>query len=98
MLFQLLLKLSPALEAGKELTNSDVWRDRHRAFQLVMAVLTLAVGALQWQGIDLGLSPTDLAEIGMGIASAGYGVSYYLSIITNKNAGIGKKKMEDDNA
>lgn len=88
MIFDLLLKLSPALENGKTLKNPETWGNvSNTAHALIIVFGFLLVAAKQF-GYDIPISDAQLVELAGAIASVGGTVVAFLHVVTTPNKGI----------
>lgn len=91
-LFSKLEAAYSALQAGKALSNADVWARRNTLTQLLTALITALLTLAQANGYDLHMEGTDVAAIALGVATLGNFISSYLSNATNPNAGVVRRK------
>lgn len=96
-IFKLLGVALDALQKGRELSNWEIWKDRQRAGSLLVSILGTFFLVLKHQGVDLGLDPGDITDIGMGIAAAVGGVAnWYLTVATSNRIGRDPKQFPQD--
>ena len=90
-IFSLLLKISPALEAGQSLGNASGWSNVVTASHSLVAVFGILLIAAKTCGFDLHISDAQVVQLAGAIASVGGTAVAYLHVATNPNAGIKKK-------
>ena len=89
----LLLKVSPALEAGRSLEKPEVWANTASATNALIAVFGFLLLGTRSVGYDIPLSDTQIVELSGTIASVGGTINGYLHTATNPNAGFKNKRL-----
>jgi len=90
-IINILLKISPALEAGQSLKNSETWSNVAQSTYALVAVFGFLLLAAKSFGFDLGISDAQLFSLAAAIAGIGGSVSSYLHIATRSSKGIVRK-------
>jgi hypothetical protein len=88
LLIQILLKISPALEAGKSLQNAAGWSNVAQASHALFAVLGFLLLAARYFNYDIPLSNEQLTGLAGALASVGGTVSSYLHVATRVDKGL----------
>ena len=88
----LLLKISPALEAGRSLERPEVWANTASSTNALIAVFGFVLLGSNSVGYNIPLSDTQIVELAGAIASVGGTISGYLHTVTNPNAGFKNKR------
>lgn len=84
-MFKLLLKLAPALEAGKELKNVEGWKNVQATTNLIIGVLSFAFMAIKTQVPEFFVSEETLIAVATGVA---FLLNGYFTLATSKKVGI----------
>ena len=87
-IIDILLKISPALEAGKSLENSGTWNNVATTTHILIIVFGFVLLLVRQGGYDVPISDDQIAGIAGAVASVGGTVNLYLHHATNKNLGI----------
>ena len=90
-LIAILLKISPALEAGQSLKNAEGWARFSQSSHALMAVFGFALLASKMFGFDIPLSEDQLAGLAGAVASIGGTVAMYLHSAIDEKRGIKRK-------
>ena len=90
MILDILLKLSPALEHGRELENADTWRSVDAANKALVAVFGFALIVSKQFGFDFGITEAETVQLAGVVAAIGGSVSTYLHHATSTKSGIKK--------
>jgi hypothetical protein len=96
-MLKLLLKLAPALEAGKELKDSALWKSRQDTTNRIVAVITLIIAVVRMQWPDMiPISDEDIVIASAWIATGLFGLNSFFTRVTSKK--IGSKKWKSLNS
>jgi len=87
----LLLKLSPALEKGKALSNADTWSNVVNAKLAIVTILGFALAIAKTFGYEVPVSDDQIVQLGGALASVGGTFVLYFRFATNTNRGIERK-------
>lgn len=87
----ILLKISPALEAGQSLKNSEGWARWSQCSHALMVVFGFALLSAKTFGWDIPLTEDQLAGLAGSVASVGGTVAMYLHTATDEKRGIKRK-------
>lgn len=87
----ILLKISPALEAGQSLTNSEGWARFSQCSHALMVVFGFTLLAAKMFGFEIPLTEDQLAGLAGSVASVGGTVAMYLHTATDEKRGIKRK-------
>lgn len=90
-LIAILLKISPALEAGQSLKNSEVWAKWSQCSHALMVVFGFALLSAKMFGFEIPLTEDQLAGLAGSVASVGGTVAMYLHTATDEKRGIKRK-------
>ena len=84
----LLLKISPALEAGQSLENAKCWSNVAQASHAVVAIFGFILVAAKAAGFNLPISDDQLAALAGAVAGIGGTVAAYFHVATTPDKGI----------
>lgn len=90
-IINLLLALSPALEAGKTLNNFNTWVNVSKATHALIIIFGFVLLVAKVFGYELPVSDDQIAKLAGAIASVGGTVVAALNVGLNPNLGITKK-------
>ena len=90
-LISVLLKISPALEAGQSLQNAEGWARFSQCSHALMAVFGFALLSSKLFGFDIPLTEEQLAGLAGSVASIGGTVAMYFHTATDEKRGLKKK-------
>jgi len=90
-IINILLKLSPALEKGQALANSETWTNVVTAKNAIYTVLAFALIIVKTFGYDIPISDAQIVGLSAAIASIGEPIAAFIHITTNVHAGLTKK-------
>jgi len=86
-----LLKISPALEAGQSLEKASGWSNVANSTHALVAVLGFLMAAIKLAGYDIPISPDQIYNLAAVIAGIGGTAFTFFSVATNPNAGFVRK-------
>ncbi|MGZ5053325.1 MAG: hypothetical protein ACXWAT_00120 [Methylobacter sp.] len=86
-----LLAISPALEAGKTINNAAGWANVSTATHALIAVFGFLLLTAKVFGYDIPLSDDQIAKLAGAIASVGGTAVGVLHVTTNPHVGITRK-------
>lgn len=89
-IFNILLQLSPALEAGKSLENRETWETVSHANHALLIVLGIVLALVKQFGWDIPISDGELAQLAGALAAIGQTVSLYFHHALHEQNGIKK--------
>lgn len=90
-LIAILLKISPALEAGQSLKNSEGWARFSQCSHALMVVFGFVLLMAKMFGFEIPLTEDQLAGLAGSVASVGGTVAMYLHTATDEKRGIKRK-------
>jgi hypothetical protein len=90
-LIKILLKISPALEAGQSLKNAEIWARFSQSSHALMVVFGFILLAANMFGFDIPLSEDQMAGLAGSVASIGGTIAMYLHTATDEKRGIKRK-------
>lgn len=90
-LLNLLLTLSPALEAGKSLTNATTWGNVATATHALIAVFGFVLVIVKVAGYEIPLSDDQIAKLAGAVASVGGTIFGVIHVASNPHIGITRK-------
>lgn len=82
------IDLFRAIKAGKELKNASTWSNVSSLTNVCVVILTFAVGAARYLGLDIPLTDDQLVSVGGSIAILMSVVNSVLHLATTKGAGL----------
>lgn len=90
-ILDLVLKVSPALEQGKQLENINTWNNVATTTHALVVVFGFLLATAKTFNYDIGLTDDQLLQLAGTVASIGGTVISYLHHATNPNSGFKKK-------
>lgn len=90
-LIKILLKISPALESGQSLKNSEGWARFSQCSHALMVIFGFSLLAAKMFGFDLPITEDQLAGLAASVASIGGTVAMYLHTATDDSRGLKRK-------
>lgn len=90
-IINLLLTLSPALEAGRSISKASAWANITGATHALVVIFGFILLAAKVFGYDIPLTDDQIAKLAGAIASIGGTIFGIASVTTNPNAGFMRK-------